>query len=296
MKPAGITALFLLLGTLILRAQDLTHVVYFDFNAAEPTQNERTRLLYFLADSLDNSRSYHIQIKGYCDFIDSDSYNNSLSQDRADNIRQILVSNGIQASAITLCKGYGEKIADNTKSSEAERQLQRRVEIRFICDCAEQSTELQPDKTSEEETAEDQEEIYYEEGDLDITRYEAGDKIVLENLHFVGGHHKLLPESIPVLKNLLDVMKENPTLRILIIGHICCEPDTSIDGWDYGTNTNNLSYNRAKEIYEYLVRKGIDPGRMEFKGMGGKQKIYPKEMNEEQRIANRRVEIQIIEM
>ncbi len=147
-----------------------------------------------------------------------------------------------------------------------------------------------------EHSFEDEKEEYFVEGDIDITKYDVGDKFALESLHFIGGRHKLLPESMPPLKNLLKVMKENPTLHILIIGHICCEPDISIDGYDYDTHTQNLSYNRAKEIYEYLVRNGIDGKRMDFKGMGGKEKIYPYETTEEQRTANRRVEIEVVEM
>ncbi|HET8963010.1 MAG TPA: OmpA family protein [Chitinophagales bacterium] len=290
------TLLFLFISSRQLLAQDHSLIVYFDFNASELPVNERMRLLYFLDDSLDKARSYTIQIKGYCDFIDNDSYNNTLSQERADYVKNILLSNGIKESAIALCKGYGEKTADNRKDSETERQLQRRVEINFICNCHEQTTFLNDDDEKKEITLEDDKEEYFVDGDIDITKYDVGDKFALESLHFIGGRHKLLPESVPSLKNLLKVMKENPTLHILIIGHICCEADIAIDGYDYDTHTYNLSYNRAKEIYEYLVRNGIDATRMDFKGMGGKEKIYPHEMTEEQRTANRRVEIEVVEM
>ncbi len=49
-----------------------------------------------------------------------------------------------------------------------------------------------------------------------------GDKIRLENLNFIGGSDKLLPESEPVLEELLQVLTDNPKLKIQIQGHVCC--------------------------------------------------------------------------
>ena len=288
--------LFFILQSVFLSAQDAHFTVYFDFNAPELNSTERNKLLFFLSDSLDKTRMYEIEIKGYCDFIDDDSYNNLLSQQRADFVKQVLLDNGIRENAIVLCKGYGEKTADIKKSTEEERQLQRRVELSFICTCHNQETVLENSDTEQDDTTDEINETYFVQGDIDITNYEVGDKFALESLHFIGGRHKLLPESIPALKNLLQVMKENPNLQIVIIGHICCEPDTSIDGYDYDTHTYDLSVNRAKEIYEYLIRNGIDKKRMAYKGVGGTQKIFPFETSESQRTANRRVEIEIADM
>jgi outer membrane protein OmpA-like peptidoglycan-associated protein len=58
---------------------------------------------------------------------------------------------------------------------------------------------------------------------------------------------------------------------------------------------NNLSYQRAKAISNFLRANGIENSRVTFQGFGVTKPIYPiPEKNEEERAANRRVEIQIL--
>lgn len=121
--------------------------------------------------------------------------------------------------------------------------------------------------------------------ELTIVKLKKGDKILLENLIFRGGTAFLEKESKPLLEELLEVMKNNPRLRIEIQGHVCCYPN----------RTNKLSKERAKTVYEYLIDNGIPKSRMRYKDFGGKKPIYPMpEKNEQERIANRRVEIEVV--
>ena len=63
---------------------------------------------------------------------------------------------------------------------------------------------------------------------------------------------------------------------------------------DNDTQTMNLSENRAKLIYDFLVREGIDGNRLQYKGYGSSRpKIYP-ETTDEDKQANRRVEIKVL--
>jgi len=122
----------------------------------------------------------------------------------------------------------------------------------------------------------------------------AGKNIILKNLNFYGGTHRVLPESMPVLQELLAVMKNNPSLEIAIEGHVCCTEGLG-DGLDLETNTNNLSENRAKEIYNYLQRNGIASSRLRYQGLGHRFPLTASvETTEEEKTANRRVEIQIL--
>jgi outer membrane protein OmpA-like peptidoglycan-associated protein len=54
---------------------------------------------------------------------------------------------------------------------------------------------------------------------------------------------------------------------------------------------------RAKMVYDYLLANGISPDRvLGYKGFGSSHPVYPiPEKSEEERIANRRVEIRIVE-
>ena len=85
--------------------------------------------------------------------------------------------------------------------------------------------------------------------------------------------------------DLFFVMQDNPKLKIEIQGHICC-----ID-----KDHRNLSTDRAKQIKRFLVFKGIPQHRIQTKGFGVSQPLYPiPEASEEQAAANRRVEIEIL--
>jgi outer membrane protein OmpA-like peptidoglycan-associated protein len=88
-------------------------------------------------------------------------------------------------------------------------------------------------------------------------------------------------------------MRVNPKLVIEIQGHICCVSHSGDS--PYGATGNGLSEERARSIYAELTGKGIEPNRVFYKGLGHSQPVYPyPEKNEEERIANRRVEIKII--
>ena len=114
----------------------------------------------------------------------------------------------------------------------------------------------------------------------------AGEKLKIENLNFQFNTFAIVNESRGKLYELLLVMQNNPTLKIEIQGHICCNP----------SNKGKLSEERAKAIKNFLVGQGIDNKRVTFKGFGSTQPIYPlPEKTEEERAGNRRVEILILE-
>jgi OOP family OmpA-OmpF porin len=70
-----------------------------------------------------------VEIAGHTDSKGSDSYNQALSQRRAEAVREELVAHGINASNLT-ARGYGESdpVADN--ATEEGREQNRRVELR----------------------------------------------------------------------------------------------------------------------------------------------------------------------
>lgn len=69
-----------------------------------------------------------VEVAGHTDSKASDGYNMSLSQRRAEAVREYLISKGVAADRLT-AKGYGESspIADN--ETEKGRYMNRRVEL-----------------------------------------------------------------------------------------------------------------------------------------------------------------------
>ena len=92
-----------------------------------------------------------------------------------------------------------------------------------------------------------------------------------------------MPESIPVLKDLLKLMNDNPGLEVEIGGHVCCGPSME------------LSVLRAKRVYDYLVENGIAKKRLTYKGYSFDKPIA-KEDTEEGKMLNRRVEITVLKL
>ena len=251
--------------------------VHFDFNKYTLTKAAGLQLDSFLLAEKENLPSTLIQLSGHCDAIGSDSYNDKLSRQRIVFVKQYLLNNGIPAGNIGNQIAHGKRKPLNENKTEVERFLNRRVEISFV----KVITTEPPGATSLKEKLAD-------------SAIKAGTNIVLRNINFVGGMHQFLPESTPMLEELLDAMNTYPTLIIRIDGHICCEA-TIDDGLDGETGLFNLSEARAKAVRDYLLANNIAASRVSYKGFGHSLPLYTyPEKTEDERIQNRRVEIKII--
>jgi outer membrane protein OmpA-like peptidoglycan-associated protein len=69
-----------------------------------------------------------LAVEGHTDSIGSDEYNQRLSEQRADSVRDYLVEQGIPATSVT-AKGFGKTIPVASNDTAAGRQRNRRVEL-----------------------------------------------------------------------------------------------------------------------------------------------------------------------
>lgn len=83
-----------------------------------------SKLAGFLAQQPDRS----LVIEGHTDSIGSDSYNQVLSQNRADSVKAFLLGQGVAANRITAV-GKGESTPVASNDSASGRQMNRRVEV-----------------------------------------------------------------------------------------------------------------------------------------------------------------------
>lgn len=109
--------------------------------------------------------------------------------------------------------------------------------------------------------------------------------IVLKNIFFDFNQFDLRPESQVELDKVVQLMRDNPTLRIQINGHT--------DNIGKAAENLKLSENRAQEVVNYLIQKGIQPDRLAFKGFGATVPVAPND-TEENRAKNRRTELKVI--
>lgn len=72
--------------------------------------------------------SLKLEIEGHTDNVGSDDYNQKLSEDRANAVRDYLTSQGLRAEQVT-AKGFGESQPAASNDTPAGRKQNRRVEI-----------------------------------------------------------------------------------------------------------------------------------------------------------------------
>jgi outer membrane protein OmpA-like peptidoglycan-associated protein len=101
--------------------------VLFDTGKAQLNPGS-ARKLDQLAQFLTDHSDRRVQIDGFTDSVGTDSYNQDLSQQRADAVKSALITRGIDSSRIGT-QGYGKgfPVANNVDSGG--RQLNRRVEV-----------------------------------------------------------------------------------------------------------------------------------------------------------------------
>lgn len=239
--------------------QELKHEVYFETDKYDIPETEHSRLLLFLSE-IENMDIEKISIYGFCDDRGSDTYNLTLSQQRADAIRAVFSNNEFDESLITNVDGKGEILVNFIREDDINkiRGLNRKVEIIVKPVFPPKPKDVKPEKESAEDLL---------KGDL-----KEGDKILLENLLFRTGYSYLTKDSKAVLDRIGEILAERKGIYFTIEGHVCCTQGER-DAMDRKTKKRNLSVARAKYIYDYLIKKGVRPYRMKYVGMRRKMPL-----------------------
>lgn len=116
--------------------------------------------------------------------------------------------------------------------------------------------------------------------------------IVLRGIHFDFDKSNIKMEWVPVLEEAVAILKDNPSINIVIEGYT-----DSI-----GTESYNqaLSERRARSVYRFFLKHGIAASRMQAVGFGESNPIAPNTNpdgsdNPEGRALNRRVELKVVQ-
>ncbi|MCB0820839.1 MAG: OmpA family protein [Bacteroidetes bacterium] len=229
-------------------------------------------------------------LEGFCDWRGSSEYNKELAKKRISAIENEIRTQLAQVSHIVFIQtAFGEEFVGGEDTSAEGMQKNRRVDILV--------KKMAAPVTRTEVLASDTL-IIGKNGSSEMVEglkesLRTGKNLRINNLNFRPGLDIIVPQSEPVLRELLELMNSNPSLEIEIQGYVCCTPDGS-DGPNNRTGGGYLSRDRAKAVYDYLVDHGIEESRMDYKGFGGSNKIYNPERTAADMNANRRVEIKIL--
>jgi outer membrane protein OmpA-like peptidoglycan-associated protein/tetratricopeptide (TPR) repeat protein len=116
---------------------------------------------------------------------------------------------------------------------------------------------------------------------ISLQPVELNASVRLKNIQFAVNAYQLEAVSMIELDKLVQLMNDNPFIKIQIKGHT--------DNTGSETDNMKLSENRSKAVVDYLVSKGIDGKRLSWKGFGETQPVADNN-TEEGRAANRRTE------
>ncbi len=123
------------------------------------------------------------------------------------------------------------------------------------------------------------------EKNIALQPIETNASVVLKNIFYDINKFELKPESQVELDKLIQMLTENPTLKIEISGYT--------DNVGKPADNLTLSNNRAKAVVNYLVSKNILPQRLTFKGYG-ETKPLADNKTEDGRALNRRTEMKVV--
>ena len=102
----------------------------FEFNSSALTEDSYIGI-QILADFLSRNPELRVELAGHTDDVGSEAYNQKLSSERAEVVRQALIDKGIEANRLT-AKGYGSSKPLYPNDSEEHRAMNRRTEMVII--------------------------------------------------------------------------------------------------------------------------------------------------------------------
>ena len=121
--------------------------------------------------------------------------------------------------------------------------------------------------------------------DIPLQPLVANASVTLKNVFFDTKKTDLKPASIFELDQVVQLMVDNPVLKILITGHT--------DNIGKSADNLALSQGRAQSVVNYLLSKGINASRLSTKGLGSQHPVASND-TEEGRSLNRRTELKVL--
>lgn len=280
--------------------KNLNYVIYFAFSLFSLTLNAQVKkpdsLQLFFDSAKHSITSEHkekianffkgiktdevqrIRIKGYTDFVGNHVYNNKLSKKRANSAYQYIISN-YSFNAIAQ-QGLGE-VDDEDEFTEVAEGNSKHRKVDIILS-------YEPPKPVQLNLTRKQKYL------AGIPTLSKGEKIRLRNIFFQISTAIAVKDSKEDIEGLYKVLKAYPKLHFEIQGHVCCGTKEEYETKVATEGNLELSTNRAKAIYEGLIKKGVKKSRLSYKGHAFTRPLeFPEDTLEKQK-ENRRIEIKIV--
>jgi outer membrane protein OmpA-like peptidoglycan-associated protein len=213
-----------------------------------------------------------------------------------DDPRFTLIGETVRANDSSKLPGIGTVLTNSSNNKNMKQTSD--AEAKFVYQLEQQSdyniVASQAGKFSQTESVStrglDRSKTLYVTLKLGINNLDAGAIFVLKNIHYDFDQSYIRPDAGRILDNLLNVMSQNPTLKIELSAH------TDSRGKD--TYNLHLSQQRAEAAVMYLIGKGVERSRLVAKGYGETRLLNQCEngiaCSETDHQANRRTEIKVL--
>ena len=106
------------------------NIIYFDYDKYSVDKKEDKLIIKKYSSYMKKYRNSTVRIEGHADERGSRAYNLALGEKRAENIKEILLINGVSKDSVEVVS-YGEENTAAEGTNEDAHSLNRRVEIVF---------------------------------------------------------------------------------------------------------------------------------------------------------------------
>ena len=249
--------------------------IYFDFNS---TWVDKSALnsVNILMNYLKKNPSVKVMLKGYADEQGTKEYNVLLSKKRAEAIKNLLVSTGIDEKRLST-KGLG--IDTSISGGKLTNQLARRVSISLNEPTIAYDTESNKLITSDNEKNEPRNRGEFKPSYLEFN---------VKPVHFVEGKSYLTQFSKGRLDKLIKTLISNPDYYVNMYAHT--------DGQTRVEKSESLSIERIKSVTDHLLTNGVDASQIIKKEIKGNTNPIASMDTEKGRLLNRRIEFELFEL
>ena len=256
-----------------------------------------------LLSLLNRNKKSTLSITGFADYLGKDPHNVELSEIRANKIKEYMIGKGIDSVRFVNCSGKGALKPATIVPNQKGVPMHRKTEVVVMWPIGKKAVpktvakgkeakvdrSLNPYPAGQSGPSKPKTTAPAKPGDATTSPVPVkpgansnpaspvaaatakGPQIAFDKFFFVTGKHLLRPESIVSIKKTAAILNQKPNLKIELHGFVCCD-SISPDGIDVDTKTPTLSLNRAKYVFDQLVKQGVDSTRMSYKGFGGKKR------------------------
>ncbi|MEM7083187.1 MAG: OmpA family protein [Pseudomonadota bacterium] len=252
--------------------------VYFAYKSDALTAESDARLRD-AAVCLSHSPGVMVEVAGHTDSVGGQNYNRGLAGMRAKQVVEFLVTYGGVSRERLQPVSYGQLRPVDDNSTDSGRAANRRVELRLVDGgVIDSDSDAIPD--GQDQCANSTENAVVDEKGCDVTQ-----DIRLPNIRFGYKSDELTEQSQRDLDLAASMLRGRRNLVIEVGGHT-----DSVGGADYNMG---LSKQRANQVLEHLVSRGVPRDQLQSRGYGLTQPIESN-ATKEGRAANRRVSLKFV--